>query len=305
MVFYVYQFGPIVLALIFAVIVSFFRRRSAVALPRSVRLSNAAAMVVALGGEIAFIVWSLNPTWPASNPTDAFVTYGLIRYIVPLIACVLALLILIVPVRTAEPTGSAELAPRTLVSFASKAGLVWLTTAIAAIVLVAVLAGLASSRDEEGRYVLYSLEASGTSSAATTIYGWWFSLPSFALVAIIIVIVPIALALVSRPPLAVDRLTDIATRQARVRNIVTVSTGGLLIHLGVVFESLYGSSSLRLGLNAGASGLIEFGTPFAAIGPALLVASYVLVILGLAMWWSVLIAAFRSHERQPAEPATA
>jgi len=292
------QYGPSTLGLLLALAAWYAKRRSHVPLPATARISTAAAMVITLACMIAFTAWGVFPTWMPPLGEDGFLVMALARNVVPLLLCAAVLLFLMPRIDAPSPRGSAELAPRTLVSFASRSWLVSAAAVTVGVIIVSILAGLASSPDDSGRYVMYGVEVSNDTSARTTIYGWWFSLPCLVLIVIIVAIALIELAVISSPPLAVDRDDDIARRTARTRTVLAVSTGGLLLHLGTVFQSLQGASSLRLGVQAGPAGWVELGSSFAAIGPVLLVASYISVILGFAMWWSVLLSALRVRTRQ-------
>ncbi|WP_159500546.1 hypothetical protein [Microbacterium sp. 18062] len=300
---YLYQYGPAAVGLLVALGVAFVRRRLRVPLPKGARLATAIGVTIALGCLIAFSTWSAFSTWVPSFGEDTFLVLMRAGYLAPLVLSAVALLFLVVPVPTSGPPGSAALAPRTVLTFASRRWLAATAGAVVAIVAIALLAGLGSSPDQAGRYVLYEVRPSSNTSASTTIYGWWFSLPSLIAVAIVVAIALLGMVVISRPALAADAQHDTAIRKARVRNILAVSTGGILLHLGTVLRSLYGASTLRAGFPAGQAGWVELGTSFAAIGPALLVTSFVTGILGIAMWWYVLLSVLPVRTRQPSEPA--
>ncbi len=106
-------------------------------------------------------------------------------------------------------------------------------------------------------------------------------MPCLILIAVLVLTALVDFIVISRPTLGVDAGIDAATRTARVRNILMVSTDGFLLHLSVVLQSLFATSSLRTGMTAGSAGSIEFGTSLAAIGPAFQVASLISFILGM------------------------
>ena len=299
------QYGTALVGLLAALSVWFARRLSWSALPSSARIWTSVGLVIALGISILFNVSSAFPWWVPPLDEDGYLVLGLFRFIAPLLLCAIALLFLIPPARGVGPRGAAELAPRTLLTFSSRPWLASAVGVVTGVIIVTVLAGMASSPDEAGRYLVYSVEASATTNASTTIYGWFYSGPCLIAIAVIVVLVLVELTVISRPPLAIDRDNDVATRTARVRNVLAVSTGGLLLHLGAVLQSLHGTSSLRLGMDAGAPGWAELGTSFAAIGPFLLVAGYVSVVAGLAMWWMVLVSALTARTREPVDAVLA
>lgn len=302
-VLYLYQFGPAIGGLLLAVVATLLGRRAAVRLPRSVQLTTGIGMVIAIASMVAFRGWDLVPDWLVPPGIDGFLVAWLLMFIVPLVLTVLALLVVILPIPTPGPRGSAELVPRTPFSFAPRRWLGIGLGTVLAVVVVAVLAGLASITDDAGRHVMYEVPASASTRGGTSIYGWWYSVPCMIAVVVLVVLVFAGLVLTSRPSLAADAEQDARVRTVRVRNILAVLTGGLLVHLGVVLNSLYGTSSMRLGFEAGPAGFVELGTSFAAIGPALRVAGFAAVVLGYALWWFVLLSAVtvpkRTSEPQP------
>ena len=97
----------------------------------------------------------------------------------------------------------------------------------------------------------------------------------------------------------VSTAVGLVTALAGVVVLTGWSTGGLLIHLGGVLGSLYGTSILRAGFAAGHVGWVQLGTSFAAIGPALQIASFISVVLGLAQWWFTLLSVVPTRARLP------
>lgn len=294
------QYGSPLGGLVIALVALAATRRSRVALSGVARWVTAAVLLIVLAARIAYGGWFRFPSWIPDFGLETYLVMQLGNFMVPLVLTAVALLVLFVPVSSAHPHGPAELAPRTLATFTSRPWAVLAVVATGVVLLVTVFAGLASSVDEEGRYVKYGVDASSTTSASTNIYGWWFSVPSLITIAVLVALTLTAIIFLTRPPLAVNRDRDIAVRKARVRNVLAVFTGGMLLHLGAVLMSLYGTSTLRLGFQAGPSGWVELGTSFAAIGPALLVASYVISGLGYATWWSVLLSTVRIPSRKSA-----
>jgi uncharacterized membrane protein len=301
MLFYLSGYGPIVIGILLGVIVGVARRRSFEELPLPARISTIIGILIALACMVAYKSWGFFPPgWLPSDGEDAYLTLQILRFMLPLAVCVAALVVLLVPVRTPGPRGSADLAPRTLGSFAPRPAVVFASSVVILVIVATVIAGLASSRDDEGRFVSYGVDAS-TSSASTTIYGWWFSVPCLALIALIVAIALIELAAVSRPPLAADRARDLETRTTRARSILAVVTGGLLFHFGDILQSLYAASGVRIEFEAQPGGSVVLGTSFAAIGPTLLAVSYVSVGLGFALWSGVLATTVLARSRRDVE----
>ncbi len=283
------KYGPPLVGLLLALCVSFLRRRSHVSLPTPDRVSTALGIVFVLALMVTFRAWTVWPWWSPFFDEDGALFVRLLAFGAPLILSAVALLSLVPFGRTTTPRGTAELAPRTLLTFAPRGSLIGVVAAIVLVVVVSVSAGLISGPDADGRFVMYNVDASANSGGSTTIYGWWFSIPCLVAIAVLVALALIELLVISRPPLAADRLTDSRIRTTRVRNILTVMTGGLLLHVGEVLLSLFGTSSLRLTFSSEPSGVISLGASFAALGPALLVASYIAITLGFTFWFVVLL----------------
>lgn len=152
------------------------------------------------------------PWWMPHGSEDTWLFLLLTSFLLPLALCVVALICLIVPAPAPGPSGTAALAPRTLMTFTSRAWLISVAALIAVAVGLATVAGLASSPDENGRHVEYQVQTSTNNSASTTIYGWWSSAPSLIMLAIIVMTVIVGLVMISRPALTTDVLGDSAMR---------------------------------------------------------------------------------------------
>ena len=249
-------------------------------------LGTSAALVVMVGYWLLQTLPSLAPAM-SYDPDMAIA----LRYLVPLIAGGIALVVLAFPVRgSGTRSKGAELSRRTVLTFSRPWWFVAFGIVLLLTVTVALAAGSLSSPDEQGRYTLYVVRA-GTASASTTIYGWHYSVPCLILLAVLVGIMTVDLALISRPALALDRDTDVAVRRARSLNIVRVGTGAVLLHLSAVLSSLAGTSTLRAGVGTGSStaGEINVGTSFAALTPLLYWAGAVVGVIGLALWFSALL----------------
>ena len=283
------KYGPALAGLLLALIVWFFGRRAQTSMPTRARVSTALGMLIVLALMIIYWIWSVWPWFYPFGGDDGYLVSQFLGFIAPLCLSVVALLFLLPAGRASASRGSADLAPRTWLTFAPR----WLslvaTGVVALVIMVSVSAGLASGPDDDGRYLIFGVEASSSTSGSTTIYGWWFSLPCLVIIAVLLAFALAELAVISRPPLAVDRLGDTQIRTTRARNVLVVVIGGLLLHLGAILQSLYGTSSLRLGFQSEPAGWVSLGTSFAAIGPALLVASYIAITLGFACWFVALL----------------
>lgn len=300
-------YGPLIVSLLVAALFAGATRHSSASLPTLVRVTTGVGSAAAIGLVLVQDAWWSTPwLFPIPFPDlgrDTPLVFAMIRLMLPLIACSIALIIIAVPPPKPGPRGSAALAPRNPLTYTPTSWLWALTVTTVALAVVSVLAGLLSSTDEFGRHTMYEVEAND-SSAATTIYGWWFS--AWALIGVVIVfaIAFANLLMISRPTLGVDHESDTLTRRTRSRNVLVVTTGGILLHFSAVLTSLAGTSSLALSFQAGSAGMITLGTSFAALGPVLGVVGWLAFAAGLTMWWFVLFSIVPLHSRRLTASAT-
>jgi len=253
------------------------------------------AMLITIGGLIYIRQWIFTTHWFSSvfGGNESILAAQQVMLQVPLVFCVVALLFFAIPLRARHAGGSAQLAPRNLLTFASRPWLVTIAAITAVIVLIAILAGLASRPDEQGRHVLYYLSLTGDDTASTWIYGWWFSVPGLVLIAAIIAIALFDLAVISRPSFGADSQGDAAIRRARSRNVLAVTSGGLILYLGAIMSSLAGTWINRFSTEVANAGTdVQFDaavTTFAAMARVFDAAGYLAVVIGFAIWWSVLL----------------
>ncbi|XBH21336.1 hypothetical protein V5R04_14160 [Jonesiaceae bacterium BS-20] len=288
------QYGPATAGLIIALIFVLLQRNKRVELPKQVRLLTVLSQLVATSFYIIAYATRSWPGWqlplPIPSDPDGHLYYQAFVHMLPLSLTIVVLVFLILPIPTAGPPGSAALAPRGFQTFTSRR---WITTPgvlILGSTLIAFIAGLASSPDEQGRYVAYFLRASEVSGAGTGIYGWWFSVPSLLLMGGLVVVAFLGVSVISRPALASDTEADSKMRTIRIRNILTVCSGGLLLHLATVFSSLAGTSALKAWFNTGDQ-TFTYAASFSSLGQVLRAGALTCLVLGLACWWAVLVSA--------------
>lgn len=286
----IYALGviPVLVAAGIAVGFWLFRSRRASIPGSTVRTFTAVgsgfALVVVLG--YSFLTfWSF---WVTSFSIDIYRAVWDLRFTLPLVLGIIALVLIAFPVRGSSAHGSAELSRRTPLSFSRS----WWFIAFGVVFLLAVglalAAGIASVPDDGGRYTMYFVHV-GSMTVGTTIYGWFYSVPCLILLAVTIAVMATDLAVISRPALALDRDKDTAVRRVRALNIARVGTGAVLIHISAVLQSLASTSSVNAQLPSADAGQISVGTPFAALMTSLQVASLVVMVLGLALWFATLL----------------
>ncbi|MBE0009642.1 MULTISPECIES: hypothetical protein [unclassified Arthrobacter] len=207
--------------------------------------------------------------------------------------------VLAFPMQRRGVPGSADLTPRTPLSFTSKFWLLNPAVVVVFILTLTVAAGSASEADTTARYNMYFVDMGEGGSAGTTIYGWFYSLPCLILLAVMVVLASINLFLIARPALDHDRDRDVRGRTVRSRTVLMVGSGALLWHLGDILASLAGTASLR-GSFGTSEGTVGVWTTFAALEPALTVASLMAVALGFASWFAGALSVIPVRQREPA-----
>ena len=212
------------------------------------------------------------------------------RFVLPLLLGIGAVIIVAFPLPTHASRGSANLARRTPFSFGRGWWFIGAIIIIGAVLAVTVAAGMASEPDEQGFWRLLVVDT-GIGGGATSIYGWYYSRPALALVAVLAAVTVAALWLIARPAVGVDQVNDVQLRRLRTQNILAVVSGALLMHLGGILTSLAGTASMHGGTATGNGGWVVFGTPFSALEPALSLAGIAVTALGYALWVGVLLTA--------------
>lgn len=130
----------------------------------------------------------------------------------------------------------------------------------------------------------------GPNRIGSEIYGWHLSVPSMAVLGLLLVAMFAALHSVARPPLSDDDLGDALARRWRSRNIVTVSAGAMLLHLFTVLASLVGTASMYGGALTGGEWFTA-QPPFVILRTPMLVAAWIAEFAGWFLCFAVLVAA--------------
>ncbi|HEY4615940.1 MAG TPA: hypothetical protein VIG75_10790 [Citricoccus sp.] len=259
--------------------------------PGTNRVIPLVAGVVLLLGVAAETLLGMPLFLPFDVPMEVWTWYSDTRFAIPLLLGILGLTLLAFPVRHRSGRGTAQLSPRTPVSFGRR----WwfITPGVLAVLIVAitVLTGSASQPEPTtGRYAVYFVDVGEQYSMGTSIYGWFYSVPSLILLAILLATAYLDLVLIARPALGPDHDRDGQVRTVRTRNVLAVTSGALLVHLGMVLASLAGTASMR-GEFTGPDGTTPAWTTFAALEPAFSGASLVACALGVGLWATVLLSA--------------
>lgn len=270
----------LIIALIVLGVALYLVRRSA----RTRRAQSVIGRISALITGAGVLVFWGTRFWFAS-PMDA--TW---RYSVPLIAATLAIaLYAAFNIRPRRPhtdaVREADLSPRSVWTFGTRwwfAGLFTLAGILAATV---VLAGLASSVDDQGQYTMIVIDV-GSAQAGTVFFGWAFGAPALIALMSLIAIVFLALWRVSRPAVAADprhREDEFALRRGQTRTVLALSSGATGFALGAALVFVARSSRLAASIPGPDGFRIDLVTSFAALGIPFTVAGLLLQGLGVAL----------------------
>lgn len=298
MVLYLLVFRSLLAGIVLAVVWWLIRgRRDAVPMGPAGGFALAAGLL-ALVSEIVLRLVGDSILLPFQLPGFLFDWYMNYRYGVPLVIGIVGLILLSLPLQPRGGRGEADLTRRSPVSFARAWWFIAPGVLLALLLLVTVLAGAASQPDSTGRYVNYSVDLGGGRSVGATIYGWFYSIPSMILTLILLLVTFVSLSLIARPALAENRPRDIHVRTVRTRNVIAAATGALLLHLAIILGSLGATASVRGGFDT-SEGTMWFWPSFAALEPALRIASGLCSVFGVALWTSVVLSGVRSRRRTP------
>lgn len=278
-------FGPELLALVAALLVTVVRRVRSAGAPVTGGVRG--WTVVAVLAAMAIVLFGVFAGLPGGPSVPVLVEH---RYVVPLVAGLVGVALCLLPVVRRPVSASADLSRRTLTTFASRWWFAALAVVVAVVLLVTLLAGLASSPDGDGRYTMHHVDF-GAGAVGAGIYGWHYSLPALVVLVALLLAAVVATGGLARPPMADEgRTADVATRRWRTRNVLAVAGGALLVHLAVVLGSLAGTAGVRGTFNTG-EGSFGGGSTFAALEMPLRLASTVVEAGGWFLWFGVLFAA--------------
>lgn len=240
-----------------------------------------------LASGIAFVatILSILGVWLPNRTSDNWDSF-----LVPIIIASMCVGVILAPPTAsqrvvADPGHQIDLTPRSVWSF----GRTWwfVSWIVAAVLLVAtvLLAGLASNRDDQGRYAVLSVKL-GNASASSTFPGWYFGVPILIGLSVLVAVTLIAMWATARPSLAgsVDqRRADVWLRRLRTRTVLSLGGGALILTLAWSLLCIGGGASVTLEIPAGDLGSIALGTPLAALVVPLNIAGSLLQGMGLAL----------------------
>lgn len=254
--------------------------------PLTVLASGAAALLMI--GPMVLFAFAQYVVEIQGLPWEA---YRGVRFLLPLVLGILAILVLAIPARREHSSG-ASLTRRTWTSFLGRSWWATFPIVLGIVLALTVLCGMASERDESGHFTLYSVQL-GSGGMMLDFYGWHYSVGPMIAMGVLLAVSIVALAAIARPPHPVDLDGDVGRRRLRSANAARMATGALLLHLGTVLRALQGAavSTLTVGTESGEQ--FSTGTSFADLAPALTVAAPLITALGLGLWVFTALSALR------------
>ena len=219
------------------------------------------------------------------------------QYATPLFAACVCLTVMLgfLSLGGGSPSGQpvVSLARRTWTSFNSLSGLLSVGAASFALIATTVAAGMASSPDNRGRYILLAIPVPNVPIDALRpwFYGWAYGIPVLLCLAALMVITWATLRRNSlRPFLGPE--TVVAEKRVRVEvatGVVRIATASMLLALGGAFRFIDSAGSI-MGLQVGGDGgrndsyelswrYAEFAVAAGWLAPILEITAFLLLIL--------------------------
>ena len=250
-------------------------------LRNTVPLGHRVAILTAIAGLIPTIcaVLPMLGSWIPLIPLNLDLAF---RAVAPLVAGIVAMSLLTVPPRRVHTGGVAALRRRRMRQFMPTRWAGCLLALALVTLALTIAAGVASTRDEHGRYTLYRASM-GTTTFTTQIYGWYYSVPSLIMLAVLLVMLFAALFVITSRAWNDDIETDAAMRRLRATNVLRIGCGAILLHLFVILQSIAGASGMRAAAMTTELGTVVTGTPFAALQPWLFWTSMAAFVAGLTL----------------------
>ncbi|SJM52007.1 hypothetical protein [Gulosibacter sp. 10] len=320
---------PLLIGAPVALLVFWLRRPASAPLPRPSRRTAVAALAVVLLGPqlLGFALIALlalfdprKPWAPIGNfdsKWHPFAQYWVEevpladmkwRLIAPLAFAIIAVVVMLFASRRTPTNGSAVLAPRTALTFASRGWIVSGALVLALVVLTAVTAGLTSVPAFDGKHKYVLIDVGGT-QLGIEVYGWYYSALPLLLLLVLLLLCWAALRRIAARPLADAPEADAAVRRRQTFAVLSITTGALLVHLGLVWLDLANTwSALGAGPLMEVSGPdVEGATSVFTTGPALetplRVMGHAASATGYAVWCYALASFAVSRRRAVEEPA--
>ncbi|WP_163630730.1 hypothetical protein [Microbacterium sp. B35-04] len=276
------------------------RRRSLRPLGGAVAVFTVIAGTVGVLVEVSVRVLMAGPILAPFAPSADFAVWYLdYRFTIPVAVGIVGVALLAFPIRSRQGAGVAELAPRGPLRFTRPRWFISPAIVLALVLLITILSGTASQPNPDtGRYDMYLVDLGTGTTMGTYIYGWYYSLPALITILALVVAAVASLALIARPPLAADRDNDARIRRIRSLNVIVVVTASLVLHLGLIVESLARTASLAATVSSDV-GQVTLTTPIVAMIPVFIVASYIAVVAGAGLFASVALTGVGARRNAP------
>lgn len=198
-------------------------------------------------------------------------------FALPVVAAIVCFTVLIVLLPREDSKQEAPVAPvraRGWLTFSRKREWVTGGVVVSLLVLTCVVAGAASSPDDDGWYSLIEIPVGDLDSGAATFFGWAHGVPVLITTALLTTLLVAILSLNSRRPYMRPETVEAesAARRATAKTVVLLYIASLLLPLGGAW-SMTGYAGLgSVGVGIPGVGEFMYSTGYAAIAPLIVTA---------------------------------
>lgn len=277
----------IVFGVLLVVAVALIRRRAgsgnAQPLPHPPTATDGLVVrAAALGALLALVGWiagSVSEMYLVEPPA---VTWW--HYAAPIAGAAVGAAVLLV-IATRTPTHvEAPVAPttrRTWATFANRRELGAVTATVAALTVVSVLAGFASSSADGAWYSRLDIEGGGS----TSFYGWTFGLPVLVATTVLVGLDWTALSVDARRPFRHPSAVALETakRRASAAALVRLSFGALLLSLGGALSFIGGAGMGSSGFGIPGVGMFVWSAGYSSFAPTILWLGWGMQVVAVAV----------------------
>lgn len=291
----------LVLAVLVALAISLSRRTAPVEVPLRYVVEDRVLGIVALGVILIFGIENIVRGY-LLRLVDVVDWW---RYPTPLLAAAVGLAIVLLLIVTRGTTPPEEPVPPTArrgwTTFGPRGGIIATVVVMVALLATTVGAGLASSSDEDGRFIYLELFAPNASIGPLRpwFYGWSYGIPVIISVVLLAVVAWAVLSRNSaRPYIRPDLVASEQDARARVATAaVSIASAGILLALGGAFRFIARSDISRVTIAD--DGTYELAWRYAALATAAGWVAPILEIVGFTLLLLVAVRARRVRALQP------
>ena len=294
----------LVIAGVVVVVISLARRTTRASVPDRYARELRVLGVVAIGVIVVFAIENIVRGYVLCMVGQCLVdVVDWWRYPTPLLAAALGLAVVVVLITTSGTVAPEEpvlpTSRRTWTTFGPRGGLVAAGVTMAALVVTTVASGLASSSDENGRFIYLELAAPNTSLEPLRpwFYGWSYGVPVLISVGMLGLVTWVLLSRnAARPYVRADTVAaEQGARSSVATAAVHIATAGGLLALGGVFRFVASANLSSVSVNG--SEPYELVSRYAALASAAGWIAPVLEVIGFTLLLLVAVRSVRTSTR--------